>query len=253
MVVLGEDRLLGQLLLGGFGHTEINHHGHGHASVERDQNVGGLEIPVNDPLLVRALDRLADDNEKLDPLLGRKTVPVAKLGDGHALNQFHHEVRPPGVGRPAVEHLGDVRVVHQGQGLPLGLEAGHHLFGVHPQLDNLEGHAAADRFLLLGHIHHAHAALPDLFQQLVATDHGAGKLVGGHIRPNGPIPSIDAKLKGVLGEELVGFEVCLEQCLQALAQRSCGAAGPIEEGGPGQRVGQLAGREEDRFFDGIYS
>ena len=32
---------------------------------------------------------------------------------------------------PRVEHLGDVRVVHQGQGLPLGLEAGDDLPGVH--------------------------------------------------------------------------------------------------------------------------
>ena len=56
--VVGEDGLLGQVLVGGFGHAEVNDHGHRHAAVERDQDVGGLEVPVNDPLLVRALDRL---------------------------------------------------------------------------------------------------------------------------------------------------------------------------------------------------
>ena len=60
--------------------------------------------------------------------------------------------RPAG-GRPGVEHLGDVRVVHQGQGLPLGLEPGDHLPGVHPRLDHLQGHLPADRLGLLGHEH----------------------------------------------------------------------------------------------------
>ena len=52
---------------------------------------------------------------------------VAVLGDRDALDQLHDEVRPAVGGRPGVEHLGDVRVVHQGQGLPLGLEPGQHL------------------------------------------------------------------------------------------------------------------------------
>ena len=125
---------------------------------------------MNDSFLVRALDGLADLNEKLDALLGRKAVLVAKLGDGDALHQFHDEVRPSGVGGAAIEHLGDVGMVHQGQGLALGLEAGHDLFGVHPQLDDFQGHAAADRFLLLGHIDHPHAAFADLLQQLVAAN-----------------------------------------------------------------------------------
>ena len=33
----------------------------------------------------------------------------------------------PGLGRAGVEHLGDVRMVHQRQRLPLGLEAGDDL------------------------------------------------------------------------------------------------------------------------------
>ena len=57
----------------------------------------------------------------------------------------------PSVGRPGVEHLGDVRVVHQGQGLPLRLEPGQDLPRVHPRLDQLDGHLPADRLGLLGH------------------------------------------------------------------------------------------------------
>ena len=65
-------------------------------------------------------------------------------------------------------------MVHQGQRLPLGLEAGDDLPGVHARLDDLEGHLAADRLLLLGHEHQPEAALADLLQQLVGTDDRAG-------------------------------------------------------------------------------
>ncbi len=61
-------------------------------------------------------------------------------------------------------------MVHQRQRLPLGFEAGDDLLGVHAQLDDLERHAAAHRFLLLGHVNHAAAAFADLLQQFVAAN-----------------------------------------------------------------------------------
>ena len=67
-----------------------------------------------------------------------------------------------------------LRMVHQRQGLPLGLEAGEDLGGVHARLDDLEGDHAADRLFLLGHEDDAHAAFADLLQQLVGADDGAG-------------------------------------------------------------------------------
>ena len=65
-------------------------------------------------------------------------------------------------------------MIHHGQRLPLGFEAGDDLLRVHAQLDDLERHAAAHRFLLLGHVNHAAAALADLFQQFVAANPVAG-------------------------------------------------------------------------------
>ena len=41
---------------------------------------------------------------------------------------------------------------------------------VHAQLDDLQGHLAADRLLLLGHVDVAEAAFADQFQELVAAD-----------------------------------------------------------------------------------
>ena len=61
-------------------------------------------------------------------------------------------------------------MVHHRQRLPLGLEAGDDLLGVHAQLDDLERDAAPDRLLLLGHIDHAAAAFADFLEQLVAAD-----------------------------------------------------------------------------------
>ena len=105
-------------------------------------------------------------------------VLVAVIGDLDAAHQFHDEVRPAGFRRAGVEHLGDVRMVHQRQRLPLGFEAGDDALGVHAQLDDLERDAAADRFLLLGHVNHAAAAFADLLEQFVAADPVAG-LFGG--------------------------------------------------------------------------
>ena len=44
--------------------------GTGLPSYMRDQDVGRLEVAVNDALLMGVLDRLADRHEQLQPLLG---------------------------------------------------------------------------------------------------------------------------------------------------------------------------------------
>ena len=67
-------------------------------------------------------------------------------------------------------------MVHQRQRLPLGLEAGDDLAGVHARLDDLEGDLAPDGLGLLGHEDDAHAAFADLLQELVRADHAPGPL-----------------------------------------------------------------------------
>ena len=70
LLELGEDGLVGQLMLGSLGDTEVNDLGHRHSVVERDQNVGGFDVPMNDSLLVGVLDGLANLDEQPQPLLG---------------------------------------------------------------------------------------------------------------------------------------------------------------------------------------
>jgi hypothetical protein len=61
-------------------------------------------------------------------------------------------------------------MVHERQGLTLGLEPRDHLPGVHSQFDNLEGNAPFDRLLLLGQIDYAEPAVADFLQEFVAPD-----------------------------------------------------------------------------------
>ncbi len=141
---------------------------------------------------------LQTGDEQLQPLARRELVLIAVVGDGDAADQLHHEVRPAALGRAGVEHAGDVGMVHQGQRLPLGLEPGDHVAGVHPRLDDLERHLAADGLLLLGDKDEAKSAFADLLHQLVRADRradlladrfaelrgsqGGGQLVQGSVR-----------------------------------------------------------------------
>ena len=61
-------------------------------------------------------------------------------------------------------------MLHQGEGLPLGLEPCDDLAGVHAQLDDFEGNPPAHGLLLLRHEHLAEAALADELKQLVLAD-----------------------------------------------------------------------------------
>ena len=91
------------------------------------------------------LDSGADAAEQLQPLPGRQAVAVAVLGDGEPLDVLHDEIGPPlrcGVGVEDPRHVG---MVHQGQRLALGLEAGDDLVRVHADLDELQGDAAPGR------------------------------------------------------------------------------------------------------------
>ena len=86
---------------------------------------------MDDRLLVRVLDAVAELDEQPEPLLGVQGVAVAVRVDRNPGHVLHDEVRPA-LGRASrVEHLGDGGVIHERQRLPLGFEARHHLLGVH--------------------------------------------------------------------------------------------------------------------------
>ena len=57
--------------------------------------------------------------------------------------------------------------------MPLRLEPGNDLPRVHPQFNDFDRHPPLDRFALLGDIDDSKASLPNLFEDVVAADHGA--------------------------------------------------------------------------------
>ena len=130
---------------------------------------------MNDTLLVGVLDRLAYGYEQLEPLAGGQVIPVAVLGDGQAPHKFHHKVRTPGVGRSPVEDLGNARMVHERQRLPLRFEPRDHLPGVHAELDDLQRHPPVNRLRLLRHVDGSHPAFADPLEQLVPAHQGSNR------------------------------------------------------------------------------
>jgi hypothetical protein len=113
--------------------------------------------------------------------------------------------------------------------------------GVHAQLDDLEGHLAADGLRLLGHVDDRHAAFADLLQELVATNDGAGafrerRLVRPEARAEGR--RIE-KLAGLLVGQQKRFDLATQ--LGVIAARVIQIRSPLHPGSAVERF------EEDRF------
>jgi hypothetical protein len=86
------NRRVGQATFGCFRDAEINHLWHRHPIVQRDEDVRRLDVAVDDALLVRVLNRVANFDEQIKPFLGVEIGLVAVVGDADAARQFHHEV-----------------------------------------------------------------------------------------------------------------------------------------------------------------
>ena len=115
-------------------------------------------------------------------------------------------------------------MVHEREGLPLGLEAGDDAFGVHAELDDLEGDSAADRFFLFGHIDDAATAFADLLEEFIATDLVAGFFGEREGDDDSPI----RRRSGRWFEKTTGLFMRLEQIFHALAEWCVLAAGLLE-------------------------
>ena len=163
---------------------EVDHLRHGQAVLDAHDHVGGLDVPVDDALAVSMLDALAHLEEQPESLEGGELVAAAVIGDGRSSNQLHDEVRPAMVVGSGIEDPGDVRVIHLGEGPPLGLESRDDAVGVQAALDELERDLALDGLRLSGQVHDPHPALTQGLEDLVGADAlGVGRKELAHSRP----------------------------------------------------------------------
>jgi len=77
-----------------FSDSKVDHLRHRHAVVQGDENVRWFEVAMNDALLMRMLDGVANLCEQFQPLLCGEIILVAVLRDFDPAHQFHDEVRP---------------------------------------------------------------------------------------------------------------------------------------------------------------
>src|SRR5580698_7858411 len=104
------------------------------------------------------LHRLTDVGKKLQTLWECQLALIAIVGNGQAANQLHDKIRPARNSFAAIEDTRDVRMIHESERLPLGLEASNDLTRVHAGLENLQSDLASNGLHLFGHEHDAKAA-----------------------------------------------------------------------------------------------
>jgi len=78
---------------------------------------------VDDALLMRIVNDLADRPEQSQPFLDREVLHQAMLVERLALDQLHHEVRNAVFRDAAIQNLGEVRMVQAGDDLTFRLES----------------------------------------------------------------------------------------------------------------------------------
>ena len=121
-------------------------------------------------------------------------------------------------------------MVHQGQGLPLGLEAGDDLPESMPGLMILSATMRWTGCGLLGHEDGAHAAFADLLQQLVRADDGARAFgrVGGDPSPDAEVRPCPRARRPAAPGSCPAASWRSQQRLHAAAQVRVVAAGLVE-------------------------
>ena len=185
---LGEHGLIGAALVDRLGDAEVDHLGDGAAVDLLHQHICGLQIAVDDALLMGVLHGFADGQEELEALARIEAAIVAIFRDGDAVDVLHHEKWAPVRGDVGVEDAGDVGMVHHRERLPLIGEARQDMAAVHADLDHFEGHHAADGRGLFGAVNGAHAAFAQhALDLIIAKVVGVGgtRLPGGSLEGDG--------------------------------------------------------------------
>ena len=128
---------------------------------------------MDDPLLMRMLDRIAYRNEKFKPLSRVMRVIVAELVERNAADEFHHKVGLRRIRCTGIKNPRDVGVIHHRDGLSLSFKSSKHLARLHARLDDFQRNSSLHRFSLICDKDETESTFTDLLHELVRPDHGA--------------------------------------------------------------------------------
>ena len=160
--------------LEGLGQAEVEHL---HLAVGRDLDVRGLEVAVDDALVVRGLERLGNllrDAQRLD----ERDRPAAQaIREVFALHQLHHQ-RAAAAGFLEAVDAGDVRMAERGQHLRLAVEARHAVLVVREVLGQQLQRDVAVQARVGRAEHLSHAASPELAGDAIVREG-----LTNHVRP----------------------------------------------------------------------
>ena len=152
------------------GEAEVQHL---HAAVRRHLDVGGLQIAVDDALVVRGLQRLGDLERKRQRFGDGQRASEQTVGERLALHQLQHQHARVLPRLHAVDG-GDVGVVQRGENLRLALQPGQPLRVLGEIAGQcLDGDVAVERGIA-GAPHFAHPAPAQQRHDLVVPDPRAG-------------------------------------------------------------------------------
>jgi hypothetical protein len=172
----------GHVRVGCPSHTEVDHF---RLARGVHQDVAGLEISVDHPLLVTMSHGIADASEEVEPSSGRQCQLVGVFREGPCIRDvLHHEVRHRSTAQSVHAHgvdVGDARVLETAQDLRLVLEPPEQRRQGKAGTHHLHGHRATGLFLL-PFVHAAHASLGDQPHDRHATDVASQEWVAFRIR-----------------------------------------------------------------------
>lgn len=146
--------------IGGGGGEEV-----GDAEVEEpgfafagDEDVGGLEVGVDDEMTVGVVDGVDDFEEEVDALLEGEAAKVAELVDGETVDELHDDVVEAFGGGSAIEEADDAGVVERGEDAAFLGESGGRAGGEEVGVEDFDGDALGELLDSLAEIDGSHAA-----------------------------------------------------------------------------------------------
>ena len=125
---------------------------------------------MDDSLLMRVLHPFTHPDEQLQTVADRQAFLVAVVGDRNTRHVFHDEIRLSVGGRGGVKHLGNRRMIHDRQRLPLHLKSLQHLVVVQAGFDKLQRDFPLYGGCLFRQPHLPHTTSPNFLHEPVGSE-----------------------------------------------------------------------------------